>query len=110
MKEEFNWETAEYPCFGIADEEVVCFSAYKVGHVSKNENAHRVVGYGSTSWNMERFKPYTPPKPKTKLWYFEYYTSGCWYKYNKRITEHTASNSFTEYRKLETDGFIEIEE
>jgi len=110
MSKEFNWETAEYPCFGVADEvdEVVCFSEYGVGHVGRKNC------YVSTTWNMALFKPYTQPKPKTKLWYWEYLDiDNEWYLSSVRKTEEEAKERFNNdksYRKLEALGFIEVEE
>ena len=114
MKKEFNWETAEYPCFGEAsDGAVVCFSSPSIGHTV----VHTQWTYNrlhDSMWFMDDFKPYTPPKPKTKLWYFEYLNSDNeWFQSNRRMTEEQAKdyfNSDKNYKKLEALGFIEVEE
>ena len=57
---DFDWETAEYPCLGTSEEssEMVCFSSYGRGHdVDNSEN-------NSNFWVMDRFKPHIKPKPK----------------------------------------------
>ena len=109
---EFNWETAEYPCLGknisTHDEKVICFSKYGVGH-----NVDELFDV-SHNWDMANFKPYTPPKPKTKLWYFEYLNSDNeWFQSNRRMTEEQAKDYFhsdKNYKKLEGLDFIEVEE
>ena len=105
MNNEFNWETCEYPCFGIADGEVVCFSSIEIGHyIDGSSNS-------VTGWIMSNFKPYTPPKPKTKLWYWEFkYADGCnqwWTIFDERLTEEQAQEkSALDHRKIEALGYI----
>jgi len=112
MSKIFNWETAEYPCFGVAADEVVWFSEYGVGHVTQQYFALRKKGYFSTTWNMAFFKPYTPPKPKTKLWYWEIMdVDGDWTMYIHRMSEAEIQKVLGNgYKKLEALGFIEVEE
>ena len=101
---EFDWETVEYSCLGELQNYggiVVCFSSYRVGHNIDD------VDDCSNSWDMERFKPYTPPKPKTKLWYWEVLNGSEWEFYVYRATEEYISSIFSEYRKLERLDFIE---
>lgn len=106
---EFNWDTAEYPCLGqnIHDNRVICFSSYGVGHYI--DDADDCSNY----WDMKRFQPYTPPKPKTKLWYWEYLNNDKdWILSTIRLTEEQAKEHFysdKDYRKLTLD-FIEVEE
>ena len=100
---EFNWEEVEYPCFGINLDktEIICFSSLKIGHRIAD-------GYYSDSWNMDNFKPYTPSKFKTKLWYWEFKLSnGTWKHSYFRYSDAYAKEHFEEYRKLEALGYIE---
>ena len=104
----FNWKEAEYPCFGIsANNDVVCFSSYGVGHVIQ-EGAY-IVGFYSNAWNTAVFKPYTPQKPKTKLWYWELKDEDSeWYIYNVRKSEKDIKEiGSLGYRKLEAFGYRE---
>jgi len=99
----FNWEEAEYPCFGIADNgKIVCFSSYEVGQNIETLNC-------DDDWYMQAFKPYTPPKPKTKLWYWEVSNNkGDWFLNTSRYSEEDAKEIFEYgYRKLEALGYIE---
>ena len=104
---EFNWKTAEYPCLGISkDGQIVCFSSHGTGHAVDD------IPECSTSWIMSRFKPYTPPKEKTKLWYWEYEDrSNNWLISVKRMTEEQAKDYFysdKNYLKIEALGCIEV--
>lgn len=104
----FTWETAEYPCLGEHvrnKHQIVCFSSYGVGHNIKDAKDC------SNSWHMmEQFKPYTPPKPKKKLWYWEIlHQSGDWFMCEWRMTENDVAKKFIGHKivKLEALGFIE---
>ena len=101
---EFNWEESKYPCFGIDLDktEIVCFSSLKTGHRIDD-------GFFSNKWNMDNFKPYTPPKEKTKLWYWEHKKeNGNWYINTQRFSEGTRDMlSDKTYRKIEALGYIE---
>ena len=108
--EEFDWKEAKYPCLGIADNgEIVCFSAYKIGHlVSRSDIADRI-GYYSRGWGMDSFKPYTKPEERIKLWFWEYKNraENNWCMYTRRLSEKEAKkfNNKT-FRKLVALGFI----
>lgn len=112
MNKEFNWETAEYPCLGVdVSGLIICFSSFGVGHTVTNVS-NDYYDY-SDKWVMGRFKPYTPPKPKTKLWYWELLDpSGGWFMCEWRMSEHDVQVKFIghQIRKLEALGFIEVEE
>ena len=72
---EFNWETADYPCFGIGKSGVVvCFSSYEHGHVVEDTTSHHKGEYVDC-WDINCFKPYTPPKPKTKITIIKFLSS-----------------------------------
>jgi len=104
MKEEFDWKEAEYPCLGINDGEIVCFSNYGIGHKITN------VYDNSSCWDMSQFKPYIPPKEKTKLWYWEFNKQDMYELYYTRISEEDAEKQFGKFKyfnKLEALGFIE---
>lgn len=102
---EFNWETAEYPCLGKSNNEIVCFSGFEVGHDIND------IDNNSDCWTMSMFKPYTPPRPKTKLWYWEYFYNNQWTFNTTRLTEEVAKRRvYTGCRKVEALGFIEVEE
>lgn len=106
---EFNWETAEYPCLGATDNGVVvCFSKKGYGH--RIEHSNTSLNF-CVDWCMDIFKPYTPPKPKTKLWYWEGNNSdGYWGIHGGRKTEEDIQKVFqNNYRKLEALGFIEVD-
>jgi len=106
---EFDWKTTDYPCFGISDERIVCFSKYKSGHVVEDLTKNTKVGYYSENWNAEDFELYIPVKEKTKLWYWEYQRpDGLWVQYTHRCSEEHMKNSiYLTYSKIEYLGYIE---
>ena len=117
MNNEFNWKETEYPCLGIGETTnvIVCFSSYQCGHVIDNVGSHYSKGEYSDIWGMDNFKPYTTPKPKIKLWYFEYMDDdGDWSISTYRMTEIQVKQrkhniEGIEFRKIEALGFIEVE-
>jgi len=65
---ELNWRKASYPCLGkTIDNVIVCFIDYETGYLVKGENSMQEIGHYSYRWSMEEFKPYTPPKEKTRV-------------------------------------------
>jgi len=107
--EEFNWKEIVYPCIGISKEgKKVCFSEYGAGHLIEDNNTYKK-GYYTKSWAMECFKPYTKPKEKTKLWYWEYKYDKYWnistYRFSEAKAKKESKNGKT-YRKIEALGFI----
>jgi len=99
----FNWKEASYPCLGITEGKlIVCFSSYGAGHNLGEGSCY------SNSWIMENFTPYTKPKERVKLWYWEFKLSnGTWKHSYFRYSDAYAKEHFEEYRKLEALGYIE---
>ena len=58
---------------------------------------------------VQLFEPYTPQKPKTKLWYWELKDEDSeWYIYNVRKSEKDIKEiGSLGYRKLEAFGYRE---
>jgi len=103
-----NWREVEYPCLGISDKgEIVCFSSYRIGHLTDIGKRNHPIGYFSNMWAINDFKPYTKPKEKTKLWYWEYKIIGDWDIHTNRLSEEQVNDFDNKtFRKLEALGFI----
>ena len=62
-------------------------------------------------WNWMKVDYRIEPKPKTKLWYWEYHDKNWgWYFISKRQSEAWIKKNYTTYRKIEALGFIEDEQ
>ena len=96
-------EEIEYPCLMIFENTVVCFSSYNTGHVVDSNTYD--VGYFSTDWVMDAFKPYEPLKEPV----YEYL---CIYSYISDGTSYMSSKFFTEEEAkcMYGDRFVEMAE